>query len=111
MESQRPAAGGEQRGLRRAHTVAQAGNSSQRAPVPRPDRLRTNSLRRAHNSNEVLRQGQLESPGSSSDGVGTWSDGREGRYFTVANVGNNGKIYLRYVASYPEKQLRRAPET
>ena len=28
------------------------------------------------------------------------SAGREGRQFTVANVGNNGRIYLRYVVVY-----------
>lgn len=30
------------------------------------------------------------------------SAGREGRQFTVSNVGNNGRIYLRYVCTYPE---------
>ena len=28
------------------------------------------------------------------------SGGREGRQFTVANVGNNGRIYLRYVQCF-----------
>lgn len=96
MDPQKPAgsaAAGGQQGLRRAHTVAQTGNP------PRPGRLRTNSLRRTNNSNELIRQGPLESPSSSSDGVGSRSDGREGRYFTVGNVGNNGKIYLRYVVN------------
>lgn len=30
------------------------------------------------------------------------SSGREGRQFTVGNVGNNGRIYLRYVRRYAE---------
>lgn len=31
------------------------------------------------------------------------SAGREGRQFTVGNVGNNGRIYLRYVTRYAEQ--------
>jgi hypothetical protein len=39
------------------------------------------------------------------------SAGREGRQFTVANVGHNGKIYLRYVAHRHERfdPIRRRP--
>lgn len=97
MESQKlaeSAVGSGQHGLRRAHTVAQPGNMPEQPPGQRAGRLRTNSLRRANNSNELIRQGTAsESP--SSEGMGSRSDGREGRYFTVGNVGNNGKIYLR----------------
>jgi hypothetical protein len=35
------------------------------------------------------------------------SAGREGRQFTVANVGNNGRIYLRYVST--DSDSREAP--
>ena len=34
------------------------------------------------------------------------SAGREGRHFAVWNVGNNGRIYLRYVVGWAENQTR-----
>lgn len=57
-------------------------------------RGRQPSLRHVKNSTEVLRQ---RSAKRANQGVGADSTpgGREGRHFTVANVGNNGKIYLR----------------
>lgn len=55
---------------------------------------RQNSLRRVKNSTDVLRQRSTKATSSdiAPDGL---SGGREGRQFTVANVGNNGMIYLR----------------
>lgn len=55
---------------------------------------RQNSLRRVKNSTDVLRQRSTNATSKDivSDGL---SGGREGRQFTVANVGNNGMIYLR----------------
>jgi hypothetical protein len=80
-------------GLRRAHTVGQTASQSQRGSPHRPGRLRTNSLRRQNNSDELMDQRSADpSSGSAPDRT----DGREGRYFTVGNVGHNGKIYLRY---------------
>ena len=59
-------------------------------------RGRQQSLRHVKNSTEVLRHRS-----SKRGNQGTEQDktpgGREGRSFTVANVGNNGKIYLRSV--------------
>lgn len=57
-------------------------------------RGRQSSLRHVKNSTEVLRQRSLK---RGNKGVGTDANAvtREGRQFTVANVGNNGKIYLR----------------
>lgn len=59
---------------------------------------RQNSLRHVKNSTEVLRQrsGQSSAGNITPDGG---SGSREGRQFTVANVGNNGMIYLRYADS------------
>ncbi len=37
--------------------------------------------------------------------------GREGRPFRVGNVGNNGKIYLRYVEAMADESHSTAPET
>ncbi len=57
---------------------------------------RHNSLRHVKNSTEVLRQRSVQtSLGNITPDGG--SGGREGRQFTVGNVGNNGMIYLRYV--------------
>lgn len=57
-------------------------------------RGRQNSLRRVKNSTDVLRQRSTKATSRDivPDGL---SGGREGRQFTVANVGNNGMIYLR----------------
>ena len=59
-------------------------------------RGRQPSLRHVKNSTEVLRQlsKRRATQDAAPDGK---SSGREGRQFTVANVGNNGKIYLRCV--------------
>ncbi|MCJ1403090.1 Guanine nucleotide exchange factor lte1 [Xylographa trunciseda] len=59
---------------------------------------RQNSLRRVKNSTDMLRERSLHRQRSKKDSMveGT-SGGREGRQFTVGNVGNNGMIYLRPV--------------
>ena len=61
-------------------------------------KLRQNSLRRVKNSTDVLRKQSLQKAatlgGIEPDGI---SAGSKGRQFTVANVGNNGMIYLRFV--------------
>jgi hypothetical protein len=59
----------------------------------RPARGRQNSLRHVKNSTDVLRQRSLKDRRmEATDGN---PGGREGRQFTVGNVGNNGLIYLR----------------
>ncbi|KAL9602217.1 MAG: hypothetical protein Q9219_001941 [cf. Caloplaca sp. 3 TL-2023] len=69
------------------------GGNSERAQ----SRGRQPSLRNVKNSTEVLRQRSTKraNQGVPSDPT---TGGREGRHFTVANVGNNGKIYLRPTA-------------
>lgn len=57
-------------------------------------RGRQPSLRHVKNSTEVLRQRSARRA-TQAPAVDSISGGREGRQFTVANVGNNGKIYLR----------------
>ena len=57
-------------------------------------RGRQNSLRHVKNSTEVLRQRSSRRAAKDIVPEGS-SGGREGRQFTVANVGNNGMIYLR----------------
>lgn len=81
--------------LRRANTVAQGRDISTRNPPRGAERVRTKSLRRVKNSKEALAH-PFRLPKEADvtpDSAGT---GREPRHFTVGNVGNNGKIYLRY---------------
>ncbi|KAL9006745.1 MAG: hypothetical protein Q9188_000523 [Gyalolechia gomerana] len=68
-------------------------------------RGRQPSLRHVKNSTEVLRQrsNKRTNQGVESDNP---TGGREGRHFTVANVGNNGKIYLRPSMKSPNQPLQ-----
>ena len=59
-------------------------------------RVRQNSLRNVKDSKEILRQRCATKSANDIAPDGN-SVGREGRQFTVGNVGNNGVIYLRYV--------------
>lgn len=59
-------------------------------------RGRQTSLRHVKNSTEVLRQRSTKRAAKDSAVMDGTSGAREGRQFMVANVGNNGRIYLRY---------------
>ena len=59
-----------------------------------------NLLRRVEDSTDALRERSLQQPQVKKTAVLDGSSVvREGRQFTVANVGNNGMIYLRFVES------------
>ena len=76
------------------HALEERRDSRQKSPGRARHSARQNSLKRVKNSNEVLRQRSTRKTSKDlSDPLST----REGRHFTVANVGNNGKIYLRYL--------------
>ena len=61
-------------------------------------RSRQNSLRRVKNSTDMLRERSSQRKRSKKDVASeATTGGREGRHFTVANVGNGGMIYLRSV--------------
>ena len=64
-------------------------------------RSRQNSLRHVKDSTDALRERSLQTQRSrkavAADGI---TGGREGRKFTVGNVGNNGIIYLRFVSCH-----------
>ena len=67
-------------------------------------RARQNSLRRVNNSTDMLRERSLQkkaAAGQKDEAADGNAAGREGkaRQFTVANVGNNGMIYLRSALS------------
>jgi hypothetical protein len=77
-------------------------------PTPKPPRTNTSPGRpivpateRASYGEKLGKRGKKEKDGEkweiAPDGS---SAGREGRQFTVANVGNNGRIYLRYVCDF-----------
>ena len=81
--------------LRRANTVAQGRDISSSIPPRGPAQARTKSLRRVKNSKEALAL-PLALPKEADVTPDPLATGREPRHFTVGNVGNNGKIYLRY---------------
>lgn len=69
-----------------------------KAPAKMELRGRQNSLRHVKDSTEMLRQRPTR--GAVKDGIADANATmREGQHFTVANVGNNGKIYLRCVSN------------
>ena len=61
---------------------------------PPGNRGRQPSLRHVKDSTEVLRQKSTKRANPDNPSEST-PEGRSGRQFTVANVGDNGKIYLR----------------
>ena len=93
--------------LRRANTVAQARNirASNRDPGTGTDagagagtaRVRTTAtLLRAKDSREGLRQNSLKRSNTHAHQTPRTSTGaRQAKHFTVGNVGQNGKIFLR----------------
>ncbi|KAL8872097.1 MAG: hypothetical protein Q9174_002213 [Haloplaca sp. 1 TL-2023] len=90
-----------QRSLRDDHPVPEPKLDQSRAKQqqsgnfePSKNRGRQPSLRHVKDSTEVLRQRSTKkaNPDNASEST---PEGRAGRQFTVANVGNNGKIYLR----------------
>ncbi|KAL8666158.1 MAG: hypothetical protein Q9202_001665 [Teloschistes flavicans] len=95
----------EDQGLPRGldHMKSLKGENTQ-AYQPQPGRIersrsrgRQPSLRHVKNSTEVLRK-RSSKRAHQEAGVDSGTGGREARHFTVANVGNNGKIYLRPIA-------------
>lgn len=88
--------------LRRGQTLKEKANANydnlpQRSTSTRQTgrpRARTNSLRHVKNSTEMLKQKSLRRKQDDSilDSSATL---KGGRHFTVGNVGNNGRIYLR----------------
>lgn len=83
--------------LRRANTVAQGGNTRNRIESkPARDRSAT-SLLRAKDSHEMLQHTPLKRSRTHQSPGGLVAGAREPKHFTVGNVGQNGKIFLRYL--------------
>lgn len=71
------------------------GRGEERRTADRQEtRGRQNSLRHVKNSTEVLRQRSTKRAAKET-ALDVNAAAREGRQFTVASVGNHGKIYLR----------------
>lgn len=83
--------------LRRAHTVAQGNNVGEKTKLGSKttrERIATSFLR-VKDSHELLRKRsskRLNAPAPPRDTLAT---AREPNHFTVGNVGQNGKIFLR----------------
>lgn len=78
--------------LRRANTVAQGGNTRN---MTARDRSATSFLRAK--SHEMLQQTPLKRSRTHQSPGGLVAGAREPKHFTVGNVGQNGKIFLRYL--------------
>ena len=90
-----------ERALLRMTGSRRDGSKRERKPSERTAiRSRQNSLRRAKNSTDMLRERSINRQRAKNDvALDGNSDGRErkARQFTVANVGGNGRLYLRSV--------------
>ncbi|KAF7593636.1 Guanine nucleotide exchange factor lte1 [Aspergillus hancockii] len=97
--------------LRRAHTVAQGRNVGERIKVGSKtarERISTSFLR-VKDSHELLRKRsskRLDAPSPLRD---TPAGAREPNHFTVGNVGQNGKIFLRPIRNTSLKEPRPQP--
>ncbi|KJK62081.1 RasGEF domain protein [Aspergillus parasiticus SU-1] len=97
--------------LRRAHTVAQGKNVGEKTKVGSKtarERIATSFLR-VKDSHELLRKRsskRLDAPTSPRD---TPAAAREPNHFTVGNVGQNGKIFLRPIRNQSLKEPRPQP--
>ncbi|KAK6814124.1 hypothetical protein RU639_009902 [Aspergillus parasiticus] len=97
--------------LRRAHTVAQGKNVGEKTKVGSKtarERIATSFLR-VKDSHELLRKRsskRLDAPASPRD---TPAAAREPNHFTVGNVGQNGKIFLRPIRNQSLKEPRPQP--
>ncbi|KAE8410564.1 hypothetical protein BDV36DRAFT_277408 [Aspergillus pseudocaelatus] len=97
--------------LRRAHTVAQGNNVGEKIKLGSKtarERIATSFLR-VKDSHELLRKRsskRLDAPASPRD---TPAAAREPNHFTVGNVGQNGKIFLRPIRNQSLKEPRPQP--
>lgn len=86
------------RGKLRSPGVPQLAEQAQRRPAAAPaspGHRRKRSIRGAKDSVEDL-AAKTRSHDEKRTSPDSGSMGREGRQFTVGNIGNNGRIYLRY---------------
>lgn len=83
--------------LRRANTVAQAGNIIKRNLELKATREKTAATGlRAKDSNELVRNSPLQRSQTHRGPLEARPAGRKMGHFTVGSVGQNGKIFLRY---------------
>ncbi|OJI85360.1 hypothetical protein ASPTUDRAFT_573670 [Aspergillus tubingensis CBS 134.48] len=92
--------------LRRAHTVAHGRNTKESPTIgsrTTRERLAT-SLLRVKDSHELLRKRSFKRPDTSQAPRDAAVGAREPNHFTVGNVGQNGKIFLRPIRNPPTKE-------
>ncbi|KAJ5155740.1 hypothetical protein N7492_008543 [Penicillium capsulatum] len=91
--------------LRRANTVAQAGNMIKRNLELKATRERTATTGLpTKDSNELLRKSSLKRSQTHRGPLEARPAGRKAGHFTVGSVGQNGKIFLRPIANPPKKE-------
>ncbi|GKZ37172.1 guanine nucleotide exchange factor lte1, partial [Aspergillus brasiliensis] len=97
--------------LRRAHTVAHGRNTKETPTIgSRSTRGRlATSLLRVKDSHEILRKRSFKRPDTSQAPSDAAVGAREPNNFTVGNVGQNGKIFLRPIRNPPTKEPFPAP--
>ncbi|OJJ75988.1 hypothetical protein ASPBRDRAFT_192166 [Aspergillus brasiliensis CBS 101740] len=97
--------------LRRAHTVAHGRNTKETPTIgSRSTRGRlATSLLRVKDSHEILRKRSFKRPDTSQAPSDAAVGAREPNHFTVGNVGQNGKIFLRPIRNPPTKEPFPAP--
>ncbi|PTU21311.1 hypothetical protein P175DRAFT_0179900 [Aspergillus ochraceoroseus IBT 24754] len=98
--------------LRRAHTVAQGrylGGKTNVASSSAKEMISLSSLR-SKDSHELLRKRPTKQPGDPQQSPReAFIPARESSHFTVGNVGQNGKIFLRPIRNLSLKEPRRPP--
>ncbi|KAL2854923.1 hypothetical protein BJY01DRAFT_18229 [Aspergillus pseudoustus] len=97
--------------LRRAHTVAQGRNIARKTNIGArvAGQKPAVSLIRTKDSHELLRRRSFKQFDSQKIPRETFAGPRESSHFTVGNVGQNGKIFLRPIQNQSLKGSRRTP--
>ncbi|KAI9374292.1 hypothetical protein BJX61DRAFT_318298 [Aspergillus egyptiacus] len=99
--------------LRRAHTVAQGRHIAKKTNIGSKAAGEKNkaALVRTKDSHELLRSRSYKHLDAQKLPRATFGRTRESSHFTVGNVGQNGKIFLRPVRNLSLKESRRTPDS
>ncbi|KAL3482362.1 hypothetical protein BJX99DRAFT_216894 [Aspergillus californicus] len=95
--------------LRRAHTVAQGRNIAKKTNIGSRAAAEKAALIRTKDSHELLRSRSFKNLEPQKTSRETFAGARESSHFTVGNVGQHGKIFLRPIRNLSLKGSRRTP--
>ncbi|KAL2834971.1 hypothetical protein BDW59DRAFT_1840 [Aspergillus cavernicola] len=95
--------------LRRDNTVAQGRHIARKTNIGSKAAEEKAALLRTKDSHELLRRRSFKHLDSQNLPRETFAGARESSHFTVGNVGQNGKIFLRPVRNNSLKRSRRTP--